>query len=83
MRAPLLLLVAGDDRFIEQEDVDRFVEELRAAGVETRAKTYPGAPHSFFDRVADGYAAECADAWLEVLGFIDRHRRRGPRRMPG
>jgi carboxymethylenebutenolidase len=73
MKAPLLLLVAGADRFVEEADVDRFVGELAAAGVDARATTFDGAPHSFFDRVYDDYAEECARAWDEVLAFIDRH----------
>jgi carboxymethylenebutenolidase len=32
--------------------------------------TYPGAPHSFFDRKQEDYADASADAWERVLGFI-------------
>jgi carboxymethylenebutenolidase len=71
MRAPLLLLVAGDDRFIERSEVNGFLDELAAVGVDARSKVYEGAPHSFFDRQYDSYEAECADAWLEVLAFVD------------
>jgi carboxymethylenebutenolidase len=36
--------------------------------------TYPGAPHSFFDRKATEFASESAAAWDEVLAFIAAHR---------
>ena len=41
-----------------------------AAGVDHRLVTYPGAPHSFFDRKAAEFADESAAAWDEVLAFI-------------
>jgi carboxymethylenebutenolidase len=31
---------------------------------------YPGAPHSFFDRRAEEFAADSADAWRRVRAFI-------------
>jgi carboxymethylenebutenolidase len=43
--------------------------------VEHRIITYPGAPHSFFDRKADEFTEASAAAWDEVLGFIANHRR--------
>jgi carboxymethylenebutenolidase len=41
--------------------------------VEHEIVTYPGAPHSFFDRRAAEYAEASADAWKRVLGFISAH----------
>ena len=32
--------------------------------------TYPGAPHSFFDRRYEEHADACADAWRRVLAFL-------------
>jgi carboxymethylenebutenolidase len=32
--------------------------------------TYPGAPHSFFDRTFAEHEDACADAWRRVLGFM-------------
>ena len=43
---------------------------LTAAGVDHRLVTYPGAPHSFFDRKAAEFADASAAAWAEVLAFI-------------
>ena len=64
MRAPLLLLSAGDDDFIPDVEIRAFHEELLEAGVPFKAKTYPGAPHSFFDRRYE----EHADAARDALG---------------
>ncbi|HEX6547218.1 MAG TPA: dienelactone hydrolase family protein [Candidatus Dormibacteraeota bacterium] len=72
MRAPLLLLVAGDDH-TPQEEFHRFDRELSEAGVEHEMHAYEGAPHSFFDRTFDQHRAACDDAWRRMLGFIERH----------
>jgi carboxymethylenebutenolidase len=32
---------------------------------------YGGAPHSFFDRKQEQFAAESEDAWNQVLRFIE------------
>jgi carboxymethylenebutenolidase len=32
---------------------------------------YETAPHSFFDRKAEEYAEPSADAWRQVLDFMD------------
>ena len=50
--------------------VAAFDAALGAAGVEHRIVTYPGAPHSFFDRKAADFAAESAAAWSEILAFV-------------
>jgi carboxymethylenebutenolidase len=34
--------------------------------------TYPGAPHSFFDRSHEQHADASADAWRRVLAFLER-----------
>lgn len=70
MDAPVLGLMGGDDPSIPPEVVDAFEEALSAAGVDHDIVTYPGAPHSFFDRKFDDYAAESADAWRRVLEFM-------------
>ncbi|WP_067179519.1 hypothetical protein [Microtetraspora niveoalba] len=35
--------------------------------------TYPGAPHSFFDRAYAEWGEACADAWRRILEFTGRH----------
>ena len=72
MAAPILALMGGDDPGIPQEDVDAFDEALDAAGVEHEVVVYPGAPHSFFDRKYEEFAADSEDAWNRVLAFLER-----------
>jgi carboxymethylenebutenolidase len=74
LRAPVLALQAGDDGNITPELNAAFDEALTAAGVEHELVVYEGAPHSFFDRKYEEFAAASADAWRRVLGFIDPER---------
>jgi carboxymethylenebutenolidase len=71
--APILGLQAGADRNITAEDNAAFDEALAAAGVEHEIVTYDGAPHSFFDRSQEEFAADSDDAWARVLAFIEAH----------
>jgi carboxymethylenebutenolidase len=73
MEAPLLLLAAGQD-FTPVADVEKFAEDVRAAGVEAELHVYPEAPHSFFDRSFDQHQEACADAWQRILTFTAAHR---------
>jgi carboxymethylenebutenolidase len=72
MRAPLLILAAGQD-FTPVEEVGKFADQVRDTGVEAELHVYPDAPHSFFDRTFAGHAADCADAWERMLAFMARH----------
>ena len=71
--SPVLGLFGGADAAITPDAVAAFDAALGAAGVERRIVTYPGAPHSFFDRKAADFAAESEAAWAEVLAFIGSH----------
>jgi carboxymethylenebutenolidase len=77
MRAPILMLLAGDDHATEPEEFEEFASKVRAEGVDVESYTYPGAPHSFFDRTYDEYHAACDDAWRRILDFTERHSRVG------
>jgi carboxymethylenebutenolidase len=68
--APVLALMAGGDEHITREMVEGFDAALEAAGVEHEVITYPGAPHSFFDRRFEEFADASADAWRRTLAFI-------------
>ena len=72
MTAPILALQGGDDPGIPVEDSHAFDEALTAAGVDHEVVVYPGAPHSFFDRKQEEFAAESEDVWNRVLAFLDR-----------
>jgi carboxymethylenebutenolidase len=74
--APILALQAGTDPNITAEDNAAFDEALTSAGVEHEIVTYDGAPHSFFDRSQEQFAAASADAWTKVLAFIETHSTR-------
>lgn len=70
MDCPILALMGGGDPSIPQAAVSEFEQALDRAGVANEVHVYPGAPHSFFDRKFSDFAAESADAWTRVLGFI-------------
>jgi carboxymethylenebutenolidase len=72
LQGPILGLMGGDDQGIPVEEVDAFEAALDAAGVENELVVYPGAPHSFFDRKQEEFAAESEDAWNRVLAFLER-----------
>lgn len=69
MKAPLLILAAGQD-FTPVEATEQFAEKVRAAGVEVRMQVYPDAPHSFFDRTFAQHQEACDDAWRQMLDFM-------------
>jgi len=73
LRAPILALQAGDDQNITPELNAAFEAALTAAGVEHELVTYEGAPHSFFDRKHEEFAAASEDAWARTIAFIDGH----------
>jgi carboxymethylenebutenolidase len=73
MSNPLLGLWAGADGATSPEAIVQFDEALAASGIEHRFVTYPGAPHSFFDRKADQFAEASQQAWDEMLTFVRGH----------
>ena len=70
--APILALQGGADQNISAEDNAAFEQALDEAGVEHELVVYDGAPHSFFDRKQEQFAAASEDAWRRVLDFIDQ-----------
>jgi carboxymethylenebutenolidase len=70
MKLPVLGLFGGDDESIPAEDVEAFDAGLERAGVDHEIVTYPGAPHSFFDRKQEEFAEASTDAWTRVLDFL-------------
>jgi len=61
------------DYAVIQEDIDAFEAALTGAAVEHEVVTYPGAPHSFFDRKQDEFADASVDAWRRVIAFVERY----------
>lgn len=74
LTAPLLILAAGDDQATSPQENEAFVDSLNEADKVHDYVAYEGAPHSFFDRGFAQWRAECTDAWIRMLGFIDRNR---------
>ena len=73
LAAPILALMGGDDPGIPVSEVEEFEAALNGAGAEHEVVVYPGAPHSFFDRKQEEFAAESEDAWNRVLAFLERY----------
>jgi carboxymethylenebutenolidase len=73
MASPILGLMGGDDPGIPVDDAEAFDRALDEAGVEHEIVIYPGAPHSFFDRKQEDFAADSEDAWNRVLAFLERY----------
>jgi carboxymethylenebutenolidase len=68
--APILALFGGADDGLPASVVDSYRSALAGTGAAHEVVTYPGAPHSFFDRKAEQFAADSADAWQRVLEFV-------------
>ncbi len=73
MKAPLLLLIAGDDAATPLDASKEFEHKLEAAGVPTEMHVYEGAPHSFFDRTFAQWKEAGDDAWRRMLAFVKKH----------
>jgi carboxymethylenebutenolidase len=78
MRAPLMIMVAGNDAATTPEQSAEFERELTAAGVPHEQHVYKGAPHSFFDRTYEQWKDASDDAWRRMLEFVDKHSERVP-----
>jgi len=74
-RSPVLGLFGGADPSIPPEAIAEFDRALSAAGVEHRFVSFPGAPHSFFDRKFTEFAEQNVAAWTEVLAFVSGQER--------
>jgi len=60
----------GADQAITADAVDAFRTALDAAHVANELVTYPGAPHSFFDKRYEEHRDAGADAWRRILEFV-------------
>ena len=70
MEAPILGIFGGADEGITSDAIAEFEHALVGAGVPHELITYPGAPHSFFDRKAGQFAEASTNAWRRTLRFI-------------
>jgi len=69
---PVLGLFGGADANIPPDAIEDFRRTLDEAGVQNEMVTYPGAPHSFFDRSFAEHREACDDAWRRMLAFVGR-----------
>ncbi len=81
VKAKILVLTGGDDKFVPPEQVEEFQKEMKEARADIRVVSYPGALHSFTNPAADDYAKKFnlpigynADAdkksWAEMQTFF-------------
>ena len=70
MHVPVLGLFGAADKGIPESAVEQFRKALADKGVRHFIHSYPGAPHSFFDRTAQEHKDASEDAWRRVLGFV-------------
>ena len=67
----VLAIWGGADQGIGPEGVSAFETALDEAAIEHRSVIYRDAPHSFFDRHSAEHADAAADAWRQVLEFVE------------
>jgi dienelactone hydrolase len=83
VKAKILVLHGGDDKFATMEQIAAFKKEMTDAGADFQFITYPGAMHSFTNPDADkfakkfnlplGYNAEAdKKSWEELKKFLER-----------
>jgi dienelactone hydrolase len=81
VKAKILVLHGGDDKFIPTEQIEAFKQEMKSAGADFQFFSYPGALHSFTNPEADALGkkfnmaiAYNADAdrksWDELKKFL-------------
>lgn len=75
LRAPLLLIFAGNDKSVPGDQGQALAKQLRDSGKDAEAVVYPGADHAFFnDTRKEVYNPEAAkDAWKRTLEHFRKH----------
>ena len=75
---PVLGIFGGADQSIPLTEVDAFEKGLAAAGIEHQVTVYDGQPHAFVQDAAGIQAGGAqADAWNEMLAFLDVNLKNG------
>ncbi len=75
LAGPVLYIYGEEDGWITKADVQRLANALTKYNKPGEVKTYPGAPHAFFnDTRKDVYKpAEAKDAWARAVAFFKQH----------
>ena len=83
LKAKILVLHGGDDKFVSQADVDKFKKQMDSIGASYDLKVYPGATHAFTNPKSDETAKKfnmpiaynaAADtaSWNEMKAFLEK-----------
>ncbi len=83
VKAKVLVLTGGADKFVPPEQVEAFKKEMNSAGADFRVDSYPGALHSFTNPDATelgkkfnmpiAYDAKADEgSWSEMKGFLGK-----------
>ncbi len=83
VKAKVLVLTGGDDKFVPPEQVEAIKKEMNSAGADFRVVSYPGALHSFtkpdatelgkkFNMPIAYNAKADEESWAEMKGFFDQ-----------
>lgn len=71
---PVYLFFGGQDPFISRDRIQQIESQFQALEKDYRLKIYPDAGHGFFcDERSDYHPFAAADAWSELLQFLDQH----------
>jgi carboxymethylenebutenolidase len=75
LSAPVLYIYGEEDGWITKADVQRLAQALKKYNKPGEIKTYPGAPHAFFnDTRKDVHKpTESQDAWARATAFFKQH----------
>jgi len=74
IQCPILGNYAGADMAITESDINLLKQTLTKYGKTFDIKTYPDAPHAFFNDTRESYRPEAAkDAWKRTLLFFDKN----------
>lgn len=74
LACPVLYVYGEEDGWITKTDVQRLRDAMKKYNKAGEVKTYPGAPHAFFnDTRKDVYKeAEAKDAWTRTLALFKK-----------
>jgi carboxymethylenebutenolidase len=74
IQCPILGNYAGADMAITESDINLLKQTLTKYKKTFDIKTYPGAPHAFFNDTRESYRPEAAkDAWTRTLQFYNKY----------
>jgi carboxymethylenebutenolidase len=74
IQCPILCNYAGADMAITESDINLLKQTLTKYKKTFDIKTYPEAPHAFFNDTRESYRPEAAkDAWTRTLQFFNKY----------